>query len=232
MNTKYFAVVIVLLVIGGVIIWAFRSTTPLVVTPENPIATTTPSTVVLDQSISDGVITVLYPSAYFGLATNKTQILTKAYIPPCSETFKYCLYYTGNEYTGTNFESAGVRVAPRADLKTERLCLSTPPDGYDAEVLPNATTSSNTYSTSTFSPIGDAGAGHYSTGSLYRLFYRNTSACYDIETRIGATQFQNYPTGTIQEFTATKQAEIQSKIDLILRNITLPSGVKNPFAIQ
>ncbi|HEY5220578.1 MAG TPA: hypothetical protein VIJ29_00290, partial [Candidatus Paceibacterota bacterium] len=78
------------------------------------------------------------------------------------------------------------------------------------------------YSVSEFTPLGDAGAGHYSTGTLYRLEYNG--ACYEFETRIGQTQFANYPSGTIQQFTSADEAVLQTEIQNILNGITLPSG--------
>src|SRR5258708_11997428 len=51
------------------------------------------------------------------------------------------------------------------------------------------------YTTSVFSPIGDAAAGHYASGALYRLYLQDSSTCYEFETRLGQTQFANYPAG-------------------------------------
>src|SRR5690348_12489307 len=75
-----------------------------------------------DQSLSDGTITVHYPSADFALATTQMQILAHSYIPPCSSNFNYCLYYIGTKFQGTNFESAGLRIQKRADLATRTKC--------------------------------------------------------------------------------------------------------------
>lgn len=192
-------------------------------------ATTTPAT--FDRSISDGTITIAYPSADFGLATDPTQILVHAYIPPCDQNFNYCLYYNGGAYAGTNFESAGLRIDKRIDLTDERVCLGTPPDGYDASIAPSATTSADTYSSSVFSNLSDAGAGHYANGSLYRLFVRSDSSCYELETRVGATQYANYPAGSIQEFTAADQASVANELAAIIQNVSL-GGVKNLFPRQ
>jgi len=170
-------------------------------------------------TMSDGTITFTVPSD-FGLATNQTQILARSYIPPCDADFNYCLYYDGAAYTGTNFDSAGIRIDKRTDLTTQSTCLTTAPDGY-TNFTPTSTTPGD-YSISEFTPLGDAGAGHYSTGTLYRLFYNG--ACYEFETRIGQSQFANYPSGTIQQFTAADQASLQTEIQNILSGITLPSG--------
>jgi hypothetical protein len=171
------------------------------------------------QSISDGTINFTVPSD-FGLATNQTQIFTRSYIPPCDSDFNYCLYYTGTAYQGTNFDSAGIRIQHRTDLTTQTACLTAPPTGF-ANFTPTSTTIGD-YSASEFTPLGDAGAGHYSVGTLYRLEYNG--ACYEFETRIGQSQFANYPAGAIQQFTAVDQASLQTEIQNVLSSITLPSG--------
>ncbi len=173
-----------------------------------------------DQTMSDGTITFSYPSADFGLATTKAQILAKAYIPPCDESFKYCLYYNGTAYKGTNFESAGLRITKRADLTTAAQCLATPPAGYTN--LTPITASSSDYAAGTFPAVGNAGAGHYASGNIYRLAYAGT--CYELETRIGQTQFANYPSGTIQQFTTDDQTAVQNELQQILATVSLPSG--------
>lgn len=147
----------------------------------------------------------------FGLAVTKEQILVKSYIPPCSESFDYCFYYKGSQFVGTNFESAGIRVKKRAELNTQKICLNTPPAGFDSSTFPAGTTSRNSYSASIFSPVSDAGAGHYSNGELYRIYLNNS--CYEIETRIGETQFGNYPAGTIKQFTEQNRDAIYSRFN-------------------
>jgi hypothetical protein len=178
-----------------------------------------------DQTVSDGAITISVPSSEFGLATNKDQILVHPYIPPCDENFDYCLYYNGSAYTGTNFESAGLRIQKRDDLKSQSACLAVQPAGYSG--LTPKTESFDSYATSVFSPLGDAGAGHYSSGELYRLFYDNK--CYEFQTRIGESQFANYPEGSIKEFTKTSQSAMRLKLREILDAISLSDGTKIKF---
>ena len=94
---------------------------------------------------------------------------------------------------------------------------------------PASIKSGDNYSSSVFSNVGDAGAGHYAMGVLYRLYIYSNSTCYEFETRIGQTQFANYPSGAIQQFTDADLAMVQSQFDAILKNISLPSGEKNLF---
>lgn len=196
-------------------------------TPSSPAPTTgcgnSPVEKPFSQSISDSLLTLRYTSD-FGLATNDTQILVKSYIPPCDSGFLYCIYYIGTEYNGTIFESAGVRYQRRTDLTSEQKCLNTEPVGYAPDSLVQKTSTSSDYTTSKFGPIGDAGAGHYATGELYRLFYGNK--CYELETRIGETQFANYLPGAIKEFTSADRTSVQKELRRIVDNLTINSTGK------
>jgi hypothetical protein len=234
---KIFLVIILILALGtlGIWLWKEKGMVPLTpgdnlgVTPTPTPSVPTPTPLVFDRSISDGLVTFKVPSNVYGLATNQTQILTHSYIPPCDSNFNYCLYYIGTDYQGTNFESAGLRIRKRTELLNERVCLDTPPAGFSSTTKPDSTTSADTYSTSVFSSIGDAAAGHYASGSLYRLFYRQTSSCYEFETRVGQSQFMNYPIGTIKEFTTANQAKVFSDLRQILDTVSLPNGQTKLF---
>lgn len=221
MNTVWFVIVILLLVLGGWWYWSGNKAEA----PTDGMATTTPISAV-DQSLTlaGGKLTLSYASADFGLATTPEQVLVTSYIPSCDTGFDYCLYYKGSTYKGTNFESAGLRVKTRTDLKTEGQCLSTPPSGYTS-MTPMIATSTE-FTTATFTPVGDAGAGHYASGSVYRLSY--SGSCYEFETRIGASQYANYPAGSIKEFTDANQAAISTLLMSILKSLTTASSTK-PF---
>lgn len=205
---------------GGAITPTGSSSSTSNTVPTLVLGTSTGTAPAGDQSISDGTITIVYPTADFELATSQAQITVRSYIPPCDPDFIYCLYYTGNAYQGTNFDSAGIRIDKRNDLVTQTACLTVPPTGF-ANFTPTSTTIGD-YSVSEFTPIGGAAAGHFSTGTLYRLEYNG--ACYEFETRIGQSEFVNYPSGTIQQFTDADQVSLQLEIQNILNSTTLPSG--------
>ncbi|MDE2079378.1 MAG: hypothetical protein KGI73_03265 [Patescibacteria group bacterium] len=190
-------------------------------------STSASSTPAFDQTIGDGALTIAFPSKDFGLATNAAQVLARAYIPPCDPAFDYCLYYIGNAYAGTNFESAGLRVKKRAVLTNQKSCLTTPPAGYTS-LKTAASTSTAAYAASVFSPLGDAGAGHYANGTLYRLYDTAPATCYELETRIGETQFANYPPGAIQKFTDADRAALSAELDRMLEKISL-GGTQHLF---
>ncbi len=194
-------------------------------TGHEPVIATNTSEATTTQTISDGTITFAYSSDEFGLAVTPEQVLVKSYIPPCDTDFNYCFYYIGTDYQGTNFESAGLRVKKRTDLSTQAACLQTLPEGYTGITAKVSTTAN--FSTSVFSPLGDAGAGHYANGALYRLAYKGS--CYEFETRIGATQYANFPRGTIKEFMPADQRAMEAKLLQLLKDITLPGGAR-PFA--
>lgn len=212
-------------VVVALIIVAPRLLTNIVKLPGGLVASTTP-TGNFDQSISDGIFTLKYLTKDFGLANGGQPIPVRSYIPPCESDFDYCLYFTGLDYQGTNLESAGLRIKNRTDLNTEKLCLETPAAGQGRETPPVSTVSKDIYSAALFAPTGDAGAGHYASGSAYRFFYRQNSACYELETRIGRTQFMNYPEGTIKEFTTSDLMVLQNKIKEIVASFSLP-GLAN-----
>ena len=191
------------------------STTPTLV-----LGTPTKAAPVGDKGISDGAMSIFYPIADFEMATSEQKMTVHSYIPPCDPDFNYCLYYTGTAYQGTNFESAGIRIDTRTDLTTQTACLTAPPTGY-TNFVPTSTTAGD-YSISEFTPIGNAGAGHFATGTLYRLAYNGV--CYEFETRIGQSQFANYSSGTIQQFTVADQMNLQTEIIGILNGVTLASG--------
>jgi hypothetical protein len=219
-NTLGFLLVLALLSVGGWWYWSYNTTE----IPVTGVSTTTPPVFSADQKLSFGTLSLAYSSADFGLATTEEQILVKSYIPSCDTDFNYCLYYHGVSYLGTNFESAGIRIQTRADLKTQTRCLTTPPDGY-TNMRPVIATST-AFATSTFSPIGDAGAGHYASGVLYRLAV--DGSCYEFETRIGEAQYANYPEGTVQKFTDKDQAAVAAMLMDVLKSVTIASSTK-PF---
>jgi hypothetical protein len=196
------------------------TSSPSGIVPKLVLGTPTGTAPAGSQNVSDGTITLTYPTANFGLATSQQQITIHSYIPPCDGDLNYCLYYTGAAYQGTNFESAGIRVQKRTDLTTQAACLNAPPTGF-SNFTPTSTSATD-YSVSEFTPIGNAGAGHFAKGTLYRLSYNG--ACYEFETRIGQSQFTNYPSGTIQQFTDAEQASLQTEVVGILNGITLSSG--------
>jgi hypothetical protein len=175
-------------------------------------------------SVSDGKIAFTYDGDRFGLAISNDQ-LPDSYIPACETGFAYCVYYNDGEYDDTNFEAAGVGITKRLDLTTESTCLQTVPDGY-ADLKP-VTHDDTNYATSVFAPLGDAGVGHFSKEKLYRLF--TMDSCYEIRTRVGQTQFANYPEGSIREFTAADEAAVTALLDEQLHAITLDDGTTVTF---
>jgi hypothetical protein len=212
-----FIIVIAIILLG----WYLMATPSGTGQNATSTATTTGQTdTTTGQTQSDGTITFSIP-ADFGMATDPQQILVTAYIPPCNSDFIYCLYYNGTEYQGTNFETAGLRIEKRADITTERTCLDTPPEGFSTSTTPARTATADAYATSVFSNVGDAGAGHVAQGTLYRLYVRANSSCYEFETRIGNTQFGNYPEGSIREFTEANKAAVQAKLNNVLKSVTL-----------
>lgn len=217
-----FIVALIIIIILALVFWRSRPRQEKPISDLVLSATSTPTnTPAFDQSISDGTITIAYPAATFSLAVNPTQILVSSYIPPCDPDFNYCLYYIGDEYKGTNFESAGIRVKKRVDISDQNTCLNTPPAGFGTSTVPTTVNTDGDYATSLFDNVGDAAAGHYASGSLYRLYIKNKPTCYEFQTRVGESQFLNYPAGSIKEFTTQDQQSLESQMSQIIKNITV-----------
>ena len=169
--------------------------------------------------LADGEVLISYPPG-FGLAVTQEQLLHDAQIPPCDEGFDYCIYVEPEEFEGTNFSSAGLGIQARTDLTNEADCMLTQPDGY-LDLVPIVAGASD-FATTLYHGIDQGAAGHYSTGSLGRLYY--DSACYQFETRVAQAQFANYPTGTIEEFDAADQARTSDRLMAVMARVALPDG--------
>ena len=179
---------------------------------------------VAEHVIAGGEVSFNVPED-FGLAVSAEQVLIESTIPPCSEGFEYCLYYSDPRFENTNFESAGLRIDTRTDLSDEEMCLATQPSGY-TDLVPGRD-EADAYSTSVFTPLQDAGAGHSAEGSLYRLWYNDS--CYEFETRVGTAQFENFEAGTITEFTADDRRFIESRLMDLLGTVRLVGSEDQPI---
>ncbi|MCL5006852.1 MAG: hypothetical protein M1153_01780 [Patescibacteria group bacterium] len=214
--------VVVMALISVFIYYSFLNTKEATLnTALNIVTSSAPA---FDQSLSDGTITISYPSSEFSLAATQEQLLLLSYIPPCDQGFDYCLYYSTSTYKGTNFESAGIGILNlNKTMPSAGSCLNAPPEGYTG-LHPVATTSTPNYSVSMFSPLGNAAMGHYASDVVYRLEYKGK--CYQFDARIGETQFANYPPGAIKLFTANDYSTVKSELLDILGTLTLPGGEK------
>lgn len=214
------ASIIVFLLLAGV--WFILWQSPAMKTPSETSSSTDSGASTSSLTLAGGEVSLKYSPNDFNLATTADQLLVRSYIPPCDPGFDYCFYYHGNSFAGTNFESAGLRIRRRNDLAAERLCLTTPPPGY-TNARPSASSSAELYSASVFS-IENAGAGHVASGDLYRLFVRAHSSCYEFETRVGNSQFANYPSGTVKEFTTADRQTLEHALSGILESATIAPG--------
>ncbi len=159
----------------------------------------------------------------YGVAVRPEQVVVNTYIPPCDSGtpgFDYCIYRVAETYADTNFETAGVRIKERGDLTEKNSCLRALPEGY-TNVSPRLGVGRG-YTTSVFTSLGDAAAGHYSNGDLYRLHFDST--CYEFQTRIGESQFANYPKGGIKEFAEEDRRTIRRELTEILQSVTIASS--------
>jgi hypothetical protein len=221
--------IVIVVILGVLAFWYLNNNVSITVSP-SPTAsshvTTSATPASTQNNISTGKGISFSYSSDFGLATSGNQVPANSYIPACDkESMDYCLYYKGTDYQGTNFESAGLRIQQRPTLLTKTACTNSIPDGYNS-LVPTVTEHSG-YTTSVFAPIGDAAAGHYANGSLYRVWFGTT--CYEFETRVGETQFANYPAGSIKEFSDANREAIIKKLLDILSSVTINSTSAHPF---
>lgn len=177
-----------------------------------------------EQHIVSGGVLLFERPADFGLAVHSHQLPRKTVIPACDESFDYCLYYLGEDFTNTNFQSAGIRIEQRKDLKDQRSCLVTPPRGY-LDFQPTIRHDDG-FAISLFEPIQNAATGSYSLGKVFRLALG--SNCFEFETRIGASQFAFHEEGTIQEFGMDEWNTLESRLNEVLVAIRL---VDRPDAV-
>ena len=231
-------VVIIIVIFAAVGVWFWTS---MPATTPNPGTATPTSTQTMgggtttvsptsSLTLAGGEVSLSYADDQFSLAASPEPLLVQSYIPPCDQGFNYCIYTASGTYAGTNFESAGIGIIKRTDLTSARLCLNTAPDGFPVTLKPAATSTSDLYSTSVFTNVGGAAAGHVAQDTVYRLFVNQSSSCYQFDARIGNSQFANYPTGTIQQFTDADRAAVQTSLQNIINSITLAqSGVSVAF---
>lgn len=177
------------------------------------------------QTISDGNVIFGVPFD-FAIATSSKQISVRSYIPSCDTKMDYCIYYSGKGYASSTFESAGIRMLKRSDLKDEVNCMNKKTENYNN--LSSSTVKTKEYSTSVFYPIDDAGMGHFSSGEIYRLFVNNI--CYEFETRIGQSRYENYKKGSIVQFTSMDLGTMKDKLHQILFDMRLMNGQIINFA--
>jgi len=161
------------------------------------------------------------------LAVSRQQLLTDASPPPCREGFDYCLYLPEGTYAGTNLRSAGLAVTRREELRAPVSCLLAQPEGWSGLqpgiVYPDeaqlASDTARPVVTSRFGDVGEGAAGSYTLGEVLRLF--DGEECWELETRLALTRFENYPPGQVAEFTAADRADVEQLLWSVLDSATV-----------
>ncbi len=205
MHTKL-AVMLACVVMGVVAVlwlWPFAESGGEVSKAPGPV----PTVVLPKSKIGFRYDTVLYLFAKAG-----ESLASDSVIPPCDESFEYCIYRTSEGYAGTNFSTAGLRITQRTDLTEEEACTGTEPAGYSGLAVKRR--GGEGYSVSVFGPRTGAAAGQRSFSAVYRLFTKGY--CYEFEARVAESQFENYPAGTIERFTSAEREIVYSGLVDIL----------------
>lgn len=167
-------------------------------------------------TLAGGEVT-LEPPADLALAATPAQLTTISTIPACSEPFDYCLYLPADAFAGTNLSSAGLRVGHRPDLTAEISCLLAQPGGW--QDLQPGVLRLPAASTSRFGDLSEGAAGSYSQGEVRRLWTGEN--CYEFESRLVLTRFENYEPGSVSEFTAQQQTALQAELLAVVESAAL-----------
>lgn len=183
------------------------------------------------MTLAGGRVSVDLPPG-LSLAVTPDQLLTDASPPPCREGFDYCLYLPDDAYAGTNLRSAGLAITRRRDLTAPVSCLLAKPEGWrdlqPGVVYPEApagaagsagASGEPTVATSRFGDVGEGAAGSYTLGEVLRLF--DGEECWELETRLALTRFENYPPGQVEEFTDADRADVESLLWAVLDSATV-----------
>ncbi len=144
---------------------------------------------------------IKYPDN-FGFNTDLRKIIPQSYIPICDEGVKTvagCIYYSGRDYEGTNFDSAGVEIAIIKGLKTPAECylIGT---AEPKKVLINGVEFA-------YAEQNEGAAGHFSSDRIYR--------------RVAFTNLDNYEPGTIKKFSGD---EVWQKLQDITETFKFVDG--------
>lgn len=161
---------------------------------------------------------IKYPDN-FGFNTDLRKITPQSYIPVCDEGVKTvagCIYYAGNDYSGTNFGSAGVEVSIIKNLKSSAECYSvgtTEPKKVSINGVEFA-----------YAEQSEGAAGHFSGDKIYRSL--KGGDCYQLRARVTFANFDNYEPGTIKKFSSE---EVWQKLQDIIGTFRF---VDNPTEVQ
>ncbi len=170
-------------------------------------------------TLAGGEVSIAYPST-LGLAVTAEQVPVGSTIPPCDENLDYCFYLPESYYVGNNLSAAGLRVSARPDLSAEISCLLSQPDGY-SDLQPGVVRTAEG-SSSRFAPLGEGAAGSYSEGELRRLWL--VDDCYEFETRLVLSRYENYDPGAITEFTLDDQAALDATLIGVIESASSSRG--------
>lgn len=174
-------------------------------------------------TLSGGHVTVV-PSAGLGLARTPEELTPGDRPTACREGFDVCLYLRPSAYAGTNLRSAGMAITRRDDLTSVTSCLLAQPTGWTglqpAVNLPLGVADAQTQqgpATSRFGDVGEGAAGSYTTGQLLRL--SAAGACWEFETSVWLSRFENYAPGAVKAFTDADLAHVEELFDSVLGSV-------------
>lgn len=212
-NTTIFIILLALLALGATLFLNQRQQGPEVETPTNNDEIITNDNGLINTELG---FELSYPDDFEELGPgDRDRLNSLGYIPPCTDDYLSCVYYTGAKLENTNLDSAGISVRSLDEVDAEA-CSSF----ADTFTLPETDILTEDIDGRTFyvAQSGDAGAGHIAEQSIYRTHQDNT--CLEIVARIGYTQFANYPEGEIEELTENDRSSLMSAMKDSIRTLT------------
>ncbi len=174
-------------------------------------------------TLPGGHVTIV-PSEDLGLAWTPGELAPGDRPTACREGFDVCLYVRPSAYAGTNLRSAGMAIKRRGDLRSVTSCLLAQPSGWTglqpAVRMPLDTTDDlapTGPATSRFGDVGEGAAGSYTTGQLLRL--SAGGACWEFETSVWLSRFENYAPGAVKAFTDGDLAHVEGLFGKVLGSV-------------
>jgi hypothetical protein len=124
------------------------------------------------------------------------EVTLSSFIPVCWNSTVACFLYEGNEYSGTNFEGAGLSINVLRDRRSEKDCKT-----FDRISYPIKHTLING-ARFDYGVTEGIATGHILDGTSYRAFHENV--CFEVTLNFVVGSMGAYDPGTVKPFDGRK----------------------------
>lgn len=191
--------------------------------PQKEMATTTASSTAANYpdgytAYQEEDFMVGYPDN-FSLVSEDTATANAygSYIPACGTSdYLTCIFYTGDDFAGTNFGAAGVAVRQRSDIDTESRCEST--EGNYSSIQNEEEQQITNRKFFTFE-TKESVMSHRNDNAVYRTYYEDT--CWELQARVGSSVYEAYEAGSIDRFSQSERSRIRGQLEKIISTFSL-----------